>query len=190
MNTETRKTPLMKEIDGLGKGITYVIIGVSVALFILSLILDTYSISVLTLAVITMIVGSIPEGLPATTSVVLAMGVSDMAKTKNTIVKTLPAVETLGSVEVIATDKTGTLTKNEMTVTDIIFADKSLKVTGDGYQPVGEIQYKNQTVEMDASLRLFLEAGYEANDTVLTEDEGKWGYQWRAYRRFFLNGIP
>lgn len=79
--TEERKTPLMKEIDGLGKGITYVIMGVAVLLFIVSLFQQTYAISVLSLAVVTMIVGSIPEGLPATTSVVLAMGVSDMAKT-------------------------------------------------------------------------------------------------------------
>lgn len=78
--TKSEKTPLMKEIDNLGKGITWVIIGVSVLLFILSLLLETYAISVLTLAVVTMIVGSIPEGLPATTSVVLAMGVNEMAK--------------------------------------------------------------------------------------------------------------
>lgn len=119
---EERKTPLMKEIDGLGKGITYVIMAVAIGLFIISLFQQTYALSVLSLAVVTMIVGSIPEGLPATTSVVLAMGVSDMAKNKHTIIKTLPAVETLGSVDVIATDKTGTLTKNEMTVKDAILA--------------------------------------------------------------------
>lgn len=71
----SHKTPLMREIDGLGKGITYVIITVSIALFGLGLFVETYSLSVLSLAIVTMIVGSIPEGLPATTSVVLARGV-------------------------------------------------------------------------------------------------------------------
>lgn len=173
-NTESRKTPLMKEIDGLGKGITYVIMAVAIALFVFSLILETYSLSVLSLSVVTMIVGSIPEGLPATTSVVLAMGVSDMAKNKNTIVKTLPAVETLGSVDVVATDKTGTLTKNEMTVKDIVFYQKHLQVSGDGYKPVGEILHNNNPVLLDEQLQLFLEAGFEANDTVLVEEENHW----------------
>lgn len=174
-NTDDRKTPLMKEIDGLGKGITYVIMFAAIALFIFSLILETYSLSALSLAVVTMIVGSIPEGLPATTSVVLAMGVSDMAKNKNTIVKTLPAVETLGSVDVVATDKTGTLTKNEMTVKDIVFYQKHLNVTGDGYKPEGQILYQNNPVQLDKQLKLFLEAGFEANDTVLVNEENHWG---------------
>lgn len=184
--TENRQTPLMKEIDGLGKGITYVIMGVAIALFILSLIQQTYAISVLTLAVVTMIVGSIPEGLPATTSVVLAMGVSDMAKNKNTIIKTLPAVETLGSVDVIATDKTGTLTKNEMTVKDIILADQVYEVTGDGYAPKGEIRPVSGSgihASENSILQLFLEAGYEANDTVLVNDE-------EAANPWTINGEP
>lgn len=173
-NADDRKTPLMQEIDGLGKGITYVIMGVAIVLFIVSLFLKTYSLSVLSLAVVTMIVGSIPEGLPATTSVVLAMGVSDMAKNKHTIVKTLPAVETLGSVDVVASDKTGTLTKNEMTVKDIIFRDCHYQVSGDGYQPTGEILQEGQKATISQQLTLFLEAGYEANDTVLVEEDGRW----------------
>lgn len=171
--TKSVKTPLMKEIDNLGKGITWVIIGVSLLLFIISLVLETYAISALSLAVVTMIVGSIPEGLPATTSVVLAMGVSDMAKKNNTIVKTLPAVETLGSVAVIATDKTGTLTKNEMTVKDIILNKNKYQVTGDGYAPIGNILTSDGVkAQLDEELRLFLEAGFEANDTVLIQDDG------------------
>lgn len=173
--TEERKTPLMKEIDGLGKGITYVIMGVAIVLFVISLFLETYAISVLSLAVVTMIVGSIPEGLPATTSVVLAMGVSEMAKNKQTIIKTLPAVETLGSVDVIATDKTGTLTKNEMTVKDIVLAHQQYQITGDGYQPKGEILPLSPVAEADEQeLTLFLEAGFEANDTVLVAEENHW----------------
>ncbi len=170
-----RKPPLMKEIDGLGKGITYVIMAVAIGLFIISLFQQTYALSVLSLAVVTMIVGSIPEGLPATTSVVLAMGVSDMAKNKHTIIKTLPAVETLGSVDVIATDKTGTLTKNEMTVKDVILATHQYHVTGDGYAPEGKlVPVTQESAEDTQQLALFLAAGYEVNDTVLVNESSRW----------------
>jgi magnesium-transporting ATPase (P-type) len=173
-NTNQRKTPLMREIDQLGKGITYVIIAVAIGLFVLNFFSETYSLSALSLAVITMIVGSIPEGLPATTSVVLAMGVSDMAKNKHTIVKSLPAVETLGSVNVVTTDKTGTLTKNEMTVKEIVLLDKTYQVSGNGYEPKGDILMNGQPVTVDEQLNLFLVSGYEANDTTLVLEDGTW----------------
>ncbi len=171
---KVRKSPLMQQIDGLGKGVSYVVIAAAVGLFLLGLFFDTYSLSVLSLAVVTMVVGSIPEGLPATTSVILAMGVSDMAKNKHTIVKTLPAVETLGSVDVIATDKTGTLTKNEMTVTDVLIDQHHYSVSGYGYKPEGKLLENGQTIELDDRLGLFLEAGYEANDTFLFEEDNRW----------------
>lgn len=172
-NTKSRKTPLMKELDGLGKGISYLIIGVSIALFIFGLYLQIYSLPVLALAIVTMIVGALPEGLPATTSVVLALGVSDMAKNKNIIVKTLPAVETLGSVDVIATDKTGTLTKNEMTVKNLILDDVSYEVSGSGYEPVGQIEGVDKSNENE-HLKLFLDSGFQANDTILSYDDDRW----------------
>jgi len=103
-----------------------------------------------------------------------------MARKKNTIVKTLPAVETLGSVDVLATDKTGTLTKNEMTIKDIVIDKKYFQVTGDGYKPEGKIFYKKNPVILDSQLRLFLEAGFEANDTILINEGGDW----------FINGEP
>ena len=175
-----RKTPLMREIDGLGKGVSYVVIGAAIVLFIIGMLLETHSLSILSLAVVTMIVGSIPEGLPATTSVILAMGVSDMAKKKNTIFKSLHSVETLGSFDIIATDKTGTLTKNEMTVKDIYIDNHHYEVTGDGYEPKGEItEFKNR-VELNQHLTLFLDAGYEANDTTLIKEGDTWS----------LNGEP
>lgn len=91
--------------------------------------MDTYSLPTLLIAVITMVVGSMPEGLPASTSVVLAMGTRQMTK-KNVIVKSLPAVETLGAVDIVNTDKTGTLTKNEMTVTKVVTPEHTFDVTG------------------------------------------------------------
>lgn len=171
---KTRKSPLMQQIDGLGRGVSYVVIGAAVLLFAIGFLLETYSLSVLALAIVTMIVGSIPEGLPATTSVILAMGVSDMAKNKHTIVKTLPAVETLGSVDVIATDKTGTLTKNEMTVKDIFLTDHHYQVSGNGYEPKGKIIEVGQATVASETLKLFLEAGYQANDTLLYKEDRRW----------------
>ena len=97
-----------------------------------------------------------------------------MAKKQNTIVKTLPAVETLGSVDVVATDKTGTLTKNEMTATDILIDDQELQVTGTGYQPTGQIIQNGRPIEVTPKLKLFLEAGYQANDTTLLHENDQW----------------
>ncbi|MFL2096440.1 HAD-IC family P-type ATPase [Marinilactibacillus psychrotolerans] len=173
---ESKKTPLVQLIDNLGKTISYVIMGVAALLFIYGLISGVYSLSALSLAVVTMIVGSVPEGLPATTSVVLAMGVSDMAKNKNTIVKTLPSVETLGSVDIIATDKTGTLTKNEMTAQNIITKQVEYTVSGIGYSPEGKIELDGQSIELDSDsdLKLLITSGYEANEAELNEEEGQW----------------
>lgn len=173
-SVKQRKTPLMQIIDSLGTNVSYFIVAASVIIFIIGLIFDTYSLPVLSLAVVAMMVGAIPEGMPATTSVILAKGVSDMAKRQHTIVKTLPAVETLGSVDVVATDKTGTLTKNEMTVTDILIDDQEFQVTGTGYEPVGKIVQNGQPVSITAKLKLLLEAGYQANDTTLIKENGRW----------------
>ncbi|AYE37635.1 HAD family hydrolase [Companilactobacillus zhachilii] len=173
-SVKQRKTPLMQIIDSLGTNVSYFIVAASIVIFIIGLIFGTYSLPVLSLAVVAMMVGAIPEGMPATTSVILAKGVSDMAKRQNTIVKTLPAVETLGSVDVVATDKTGTLTKNEMTVTDILIDDQEYQVTGTGYEPTGEIMQNGQPIEASKRLKLFLEAGYQANDTTLVHEDNQW----------------
>ncbi|MFC6322872.1 HAD-IC family P-type ATPase [Companilactobacillus baiquanensis] len=173
-SVKKRKTPLIQVIDRLGTNVSYFIVVASIIIFLIGLFFETYSLSVLTLAVVSMMVGAIPEGLPATTSVILAKGVSDMAKNHNTIVKTLPAVETLGSVDVVATDKTGTLTKNEMTVTDILIDDKTYSVTGTGYEPTGQINLDGKKANIDPKLKLFLEAGFQANDTDLLFEDGKW----------------
>lgn len=172
--TKPPMTPLMREINGVGAGVSYVVIGAAILLFILGFFLETYSISVLAVAIVAMVVGSIPEGLPATTSVILAMGVSEMAKKHRTIVKTLPAVETLGAVDVIATDKTGTLTKNEMTIKEIITPEATYQLTGNGYAPTGELLQAGQPAGIDHTLELFLEAGFEANDTTLVHEPQGW----------------
>lgn len=173
-SVKQRKTPLMQIIDSLGTNVSYFIVAASVVIFIIGLMFDAYALPVLALAVVAMMVGAIPEGMPATTSVILAKGVSDMAKKQNTIVKTLPAVETLGSVDVVATDKTGTLTKNEMTVTDILIDDQEYQVTGTGYEPIGQIVQNEQPADLTPKMKLLLEAGYQANDTTLLKEDGHW----------------
>ena len=176
------RSPMMREIDGIGKGISYAIIAAAVLLFIFGLIIGKYSLPVLALAIVTMVVGSMPEGLPATTSVILAMGVSNMAKKQHVIVKTLPAAETLGSVDVICTDKTGTLTKNEMTITTVITPQATYQVSGSGYTPKGQFTIAKKAIEPanHPDLTALLTAGFEANDTELHQEDG----------RYVINGEP
>lgn len=176
------RSPMMREIDGIGKGISYAIIAAAVLLFIFGLIIGKYSLPVLALAIVTMVVGSMPEGLPATTSVILAMGVSNMAKKQHVIVKTLPAAETLGSVDVICTDKTGTLTKNEMTITTVVTPQATYEVSGSGYTPKGNFTLAGKTIQptTHSDLVALLTAGFEANDTELHQEDG----------RYVINGEP
>lgn len=169
-----KKTRLTKEIDHVGKVVSYITIIGSAIIFIVGFFLQIYSLPALALAVVAMLVGSIPEGLPATTSVILAFGVSKMAKRYQTIIKSMPAVETLGSVDVIATDKTGTLTKNEMTAIELWAGDHHYTVTGTGYAPKGQLLANGHPAELTDQLKLLVEAGFQANDTVLSEEDGMW----------------
>lgn len=183
---KSSKTPLIKEIDGVGKVVSYLSIIISLVVFVIGLMLKIYSLPALALAVVAMLVGAIPEGLPATTSVILAFGVSKLAKEQKTIIKSMPAVETLGSVNVIATDKTGTLTKNEMTVTDLWVDDNQYQVTGSGYAPEGQLLHAGTKAQLTPNLELLLAAGYQANDTILKQTESGWTINGEATDGAFL----
>jgi Ca2+-transporting ATPase len=171
-------TPLQRELDRVGKvlAITVVIIAV-VMIGMILLVSDIHGVSeffdVLILGV-ALAVAAVPEGLPAVVTAVLALGVQRMAK-RNAIVRKLAAVETLGSASVIASDKTGTLTKNEMTVRRIVTASGCTNLTGTGYAPTGNLQYEcSDDDSLRQELRRALRAADRANNAVLRESDGRW----------------
>ncbi|MCT3398774.1 HAD-IC family P-type ATPase [Lentilactobacillus hilgardii] len=179
-NVKTQVTPLMKNLNKLGVNLSVFIVVIAVLLFILGLYTKIYSLPVLTIAIITMVVGSIPEGLPASTSVVLARGVQVMTK-RGAIVKTLPAVETLGAVDIVDTDKTGTLTKNEMTVTDVITHDHHYQVTGTGFVDndkgvSGNVLLDSQKVDWqnDQNFVELVKIAGTTTDAELVQTDGEW----------------
>jgi len=164
---EDETTPLQKQLNKLGKLLGITTIVVSIAVFIIGLlqkraILEMFMIS------ISLAVAAIPEGLPAIVTIVLSIGMSKMVK-KNAIVKKLLAVETLGSTTVICSDKTGTLTQNEMTVVNVFTDGKVLDVTGKGYTPVGEFILDKETISIKdiGDLQTLLSIAALANDANL-----------------------
>ncbi|MDI6882049.1 MAG: HAD-IC family P-type ATPase [Methanothermobacter sp.] len=164
------KTPLIKKIDDFSRSIALAIIAVAAFNFIIALLFG-YEIIFSFLASTSLAVAAIPEGLPAIITITLALGVADMAR-RNAIVRNLPSVETLGSVTVICSDKTGTLTKNEMTVKCIYAGGGFYEVDGVGYETDGKIRYNGSELEdLPEPLRLTLECGINCNNASLTDGE-------------------
>ncbi len=122
--------------------------------------------------------GAIPEGVPVAVTVTLAIGVSRMAR-RRAIIRKLPAVETLGSTTVICSDKTGTLTQNQMTVRQVVVGDQVYEVGGHGYEPSGDIMLDGQRLALDEApgLSECLLAGLVCNDSALVQKEGRWDAQ-------------
>ncbi|MGH3241009.1 MAG: cation-translocating P-type ATPase, partial [Spirillospora sp.] len=165
--TATVQTPLTRKIGQFSKVVTAAILALAVLTFAIGVLRGRGSDEMLTAAV-ALAVGAIPEGLPAIVTITLALGVARMVR-RGAIVRHLPAVETLGSTTVICTDKTGTLTQNQMTVTAVTAAGRDYTVTGTGYAPTGEFRQDGRAVELDEHpvLRELLLAGLGCNDARL-----------------------
>ncbi|WP_337884214.1 cation-transporting P-type ATPase [Fischerella thermalis] len=168
------KTPLTRKFDKFSRTLLYIILGIAALMFAVGLGYG-YSWVEMFEAAIAFAVSAIPEGLPAVVTVTLAIGVSRMAR-RHAIVRKLPAVETLGSATVICSDKTGTLTENQMTVQAIYAGNQNYTVTGVGYVPQGEILLNEKPINWDNSsaLQECIKAGLLCNDSHLEKKNGQW----------------
>ena len=176
---EKHRTPLLVQMDKLGKAIFSLILAMMAGLFIFSLLLRDMPMSELLLSLISLAVAAVPEGLPAIISIILSLGVQTMAR-KRAIIRKLPTVETLGAMSVICSDKTGTLTMNEMTVKAIITADKNYRVQGNSYEPTGEIHVEEDDALAEIApgslLENYLRTIDLCNDSqLIRDDQGHWG---------------
>jgi len=172
---ETLATPLTRQMATFGKQLSIAIVALALVVFLSGLLLHDYSVSELFLAAIGFSVAAIPEGLPAILTITLAIGVQRMAG-RNAITRRLDAVETLGSVTVICSDKTGTLTKNEMTARRAVTRGRRYEVSGTGYSPDGEVSLDGRSVSLDdqPGLLALVEAMAVANDSIVVEDAEQW----------------
>lgn len=175
-DVEEITTPLLQKIERFGKWLAAVIILFTSLFFAFGYFFRDYTVMELLMASISLIVASIPEGLPAIITIALAFGLRRMAA-RNSIIRRLPSVETLGSVNVICVDKTGTLTRNEMTAKTIVTAHKEYEVEGAGYEPEGNILHDDQEIdpEDDSVLWQLLKTVRVNNDSEISKDEdGNW----------------
>ncbi|MEM5772832.1 MAG: cation-translocating P-type ATPase, partial [Candidatus Aenigmatarchaeota archaeon] len=185
MNTEVGKiakeieeaeeeTPLQKKLDKFGKWLGLLVLVVCFFVFVLGYLEDLDIVDDFFTAV-ALAVSAVPEGLPAVVTVALALGVNRMAK-RNALVRKLSAVETLGCTTVIAADKTGTMTVNEMCVKKVWCSGKIVEVSGTGFEPRGEFFSEGKSVEptKDNDLMLLIKAGLICNNSTIEFKEGKW----------------
>ncbi|MEQ1816927.1 MAG: cation-transporting P-type ATPase [Nitrosomonas sp.] len=171
-------SPLMRQMAIFGRWLTLVILLLASGIFVYGLLLHDYPINEMFMAAISMAIAAIPEGLPAIMTITLALGVQSMAR-RNAIIRHLPAVETLGAVTVICTDKTGTLTRNEMTVQSVITAKVQLQVSGVGYSPTGGFRQdgKEAPVTDYPDMLDMFRAGILCNEASLHQQDGTWVIQ-------------
>jgi Ca2+-transporting ATPase len=183
--TEKLETPLTRKIKKFSGMLLYVILGLAAVTFAIGVLQGRPAFDMF-LAAVSLMVGMIPEGLPATITIMLALGVNTMAR-RNAIIRKLPAVETLGSVTVVCSDKTGTLTENQMTVQQIVAAGATYDASGIGYAPQGHfIAADGATSEVGAQeffaahphLYEILRIGALCNDSMIAQnDAGYWGVE-------------
>jgi len=172
---EPLTTPLLRQMDVFARWLTLAILALVAVVFAFGVVLGDYAVVEMFMVGVGLAVAAIPEGLPAILTITLAIGVQRMAG-RNAIIRRLPAVETLGSVSTICSDKTGTLTRNEMTVRTVATAAGRFAVGGVGYAPRGGFTRDGVEVFADDHplLRELLRAGAICNDSALAESDGEW----------------
>ncbi len=185
---EQLTTPLLQQMAQFGRWLTAAIILLAMVAFSFGVLIRDYTVAEMFLAAVGLAVAAIPEGLPAIMTITLAIGVQRMAK-KQAIIRRLPAVETLGTLSVICSDKTGTLTKNEMTVRMLATADGDVEISGTGYEPQGEftfsIAYKHQAADKNQNsaphensvVQQAIRAALLCNDATATQQQSEWSIQ-------------
>jgi magnesium-transporting ATPase (P-type) len=168
-------TRLLRQMAEFGQTLTVAIGAVASAAFVFGIVVREYSVSEMFMAAVGLAVAAIPEGLPAIITITLAIGVQRMAR-RNAIIRRLPAVETLGSVTIVCSDKTGTLTRNEMTVQTASLAEEALEVSGVGYDPHGGFTREGSEVNPleHPQLQELARGALLCNDAVLEESGGRW----------------
>ncbi len=171
---ETGKTPLQLNLDKVGHLLARAALVIVALIVALGIFRGQPFIEMLIFG-IALAVAVVPEALPAVVTISLALGVQKMVK-RNALMRRLPAVETLGSTTVICSDKTGTLTKDEMTARKIFVAGQILDITGSGYEPSGNFLHKEGKIEISDAVKLFLRAGALASDAhiVFNETDNRW----------------
>ncbi len=172
---EELATPLTRQMNDFGRWLTWFILTFAGLLLVFSYFVRHYDFAEVFMVVVGLSVAAIPEGLPAVLSITLALGVQAMAR-RNAIVRRLPAIETIGSVSVICTDKTGTLTRNEMVVASAVMAGGTARVEGLGYAPQGSIHIGERPFDRQQDTA-WLELGRAAllcNDASLSQSGGSW----------------
>jgi Ca2+-transporting ATPase len=190
--TEAHPTPLQTEISHIGRMLSMVVIAIAIVVMLTIVLVQGVStpadfVTVFLLGV-SLAVAAVPEGLPAILSVILSIGVQRMAR-RSAVVKNLKSVETLGSASVVCCDKTGTLTRNEMTIQRVLTASGRADVTGVGYRPEGEVLQDGAPVTDPAALweaQLVLGAGSLASNAQLAEKDGEWEIQGDPTEAAFL----
>jgi Ca2+-transporting ATPase len=166
-------TPLQRRLAQLGHVLIYLSMGIVSLVFGLGLLRGEPLVGMF-LTAVSLAVAAIPEGLPAIVTITLALGVTRMVE-RHALIRRLPAVETLGATTVICTDKTGTLTKNEMTVTRVYVDGRTMKVSGEGYVPEGVFLDAGKPLDhLSSGLQALLEAAVLCNGATLQEQEGIW----------------
>lgn len=172
---ETLVTPLTRQMDQFARQVTVAVLGIAALIFIYAAVAPAYKLAEAFMIMVGLAVAAIPAGLPAVMTVTLAVGVQRMAR-RHAIIRRLPAVETLGAVSVICSDKTGTLTRNEMTVSAAVTAKARFLIEGAGYEPVGHFLHDGERIDA-ASYPVLEEMALAAllcNDAHLAESGGRW----------------